>query len=141
MSDYEKSLGHWVKRFYLVSAREMDSLLGPYDLGRTQWYVLYHVNEAGTLPQRELQSILEVESATLTPLVGTLIKKGWLRQQPSPGDRRGKILTLTPAGSKHFRSVPNPIFAGRRKALAGIDPADIENARKVIEHAVRNLEA
>ena len=140
MNDYEKSLGHWVKRFYRLSVREMDSLLSPYGLGRTQWYVLYHVNEAGTLPQRALQSILEVESATLTPLVGALIKKGWLRQQPVPGDRRGKILTLTPAGSKHFRAVPNPIFTGRRKALAGIDPADIENACKTLKRAVRNLE-
>lgn len=141
MSDYEKSLGHWVKRFYLLSAREMDSILSPYGLGRTQWYVLYHVHEAGKLPQRDLQAILDIESATLTPLVATLVQKGWLSQQPSLNDRRSKILALTPAGLKHFRSVPNPIIRGRRKALAGINAKDIENARKVLEQAVRNLEA
>lgn len=141
MKEYEKSLGHWVKRFYLLSAREVESALGPYGLGRTQWYILYHVDVAGTLPQRELQTILNVESATLTPIVAALVKKEWLAQQPSPDDRRSKLLSITVAGRKHFRSVPNPIVRARRKALAGLDPTDIENARRVLEQAVRNLEA
>ena len=141
MKSYEKSLGHWVKRFYLSSAREIESLLGSYGLGRTQWYVLYHVNEAGKLAQRDLQSILDIQSATLTPLVAALVKKGWLMQQPSLDDRRSKVLMLTEAGQNHFRTVPNPILLGRQKALAGLDAAEIENARKVLERAVRNLEA
>ncbi len=140
MENYEKSLGHWVKKFYLLSAREMDSLLSPYGLGRTQWYILHHVNVVGQLPQRELQSMLDIESATLTPLVAALVKKGWLVQQPSPVDRRAKALRLTEAGARHFRAVPNPILLGRRKALAGIDAVEIERARKVLERAVRNLE-
>lgn len=140
MENYEKSLGHWVKRFYLLSAREIDSVLGPYGLGRTQWYVLHHVNALGRLPQRELQSILGVESATLTPLVAALVQKGWLAQQPSPDDRRTKILTLTKAGARHFLSVPNPILLARQKAFAGIDAMEIERARRVLQQAVRNLE-
>lgn len=140
MEDYERSLGHWVKRFYLLSAREMDSALGPYGLGRTQWYILYHVDAAGELRQRELQSILGVESATLTPLVAALVNKGWLVQKPSVDDRRSKVLTLTAAGLNHFRSVPNPIVRARRKALAGLDETEIEMARTVLQRAVRNLE-
>lgn len=140
MEQYEKSLGHWVKRFYLLSAREMDYLLSPYELGRTQWYILYHINEAGTLPQRELQSILNIESATLTPLVSALVKKGWLLQRPSPSDQRSKILSLTQDGANRFQAVPNPILNARKKALAGISPSAIEEARKVLEQAVRNLE-
>lgn len=140
MENYEESLGHWVKKFCLLSARKMDSLLAPYGLGRTQWYILHHVNALGRLQQRELQSILDIESATLTPMVATLVKKGWLVQQPSPVDRRTKVLKLTETGGRHFRAVPNPIHLGRRKALAGIDAGEIERARKVIEQAVRNLE-
>lgn len=140
MEKYEKSLGHWVKRFYLLSVREMDCLLQPHELGRTQWYVMHHVDEAGTLPQKDLQSMLNIESATLTPLVSALVNKGWLLQQPSHMDRRSKVLSLTKAGADHFKSVPNPIFKGRKKALAGIDPSAIEEARKVLEQAVHNLE-
>lgn len=140
MENYEKSLGHWVKKFYLLSAREMDSVLGPFDLGRTQWYILYHVNVLGRLPQRELQSILGVESATLTPLVAALVQKGWLAQRLSPDDRRTKMLTITKAGARHFRLVPNPIVLGRQKAFAGIDAMEIERARKVLQQAVCNLE-
>lgn len=140
MEQYENSLGHWVKRFYLLSVREMDYLLSPYDLGRTQWYILFHLNEAGTLPQRELQSILNIESATLTPLVSALVKKGWVLQCPSPNDKRSRILSLTKEGVNHFLNIPNPILGARRKALAGINPSAIEKARKVLEQAVYNLE-
>jgi DNA-binding MarR family transcriptional regulator len=140
MADYERSLGHWVKRFYLLSAKEMESTLGPYGLGRTQWYILHHVNEARELPQRELQTLLSVESATLTPLVAALVEKGWLKQVPSKLDRRNKTLTLSAAGRTHFLSVPNPILLTRKKALSGLDVDDIEHARKVLEAAVRNLE-
>ncbi|ADZ91964.1 MarR family winged helix-turn-helix transcriptional regulator [Marinomonas mediterranea] len=140
MEKYEKSLGHWIKRFYLLSAREMDCLLQPYELGRTQWYVMHHVGEAGTLPQKDLQSILNIESATLTPLVSALVTKGWLLQQPSHTDRRSKVLSLTKAGAEHFKAVPNPIVKARKKALTGIDPLEVEQARKMLERAVRNLE-
>ena len=140
MEQYEKSLGHWVKRFYLLSVREMDYLLSPYGLGRTQWYILYHIDEVGTLQQRELQSILNIESATLTPLVSALVKKGWVSQRPSPNDQRSKILSLTQDGISHFQAVPNPILSARKKALAGISPSAIEEARKVLEQAVFNLE-
>lgn len=141
MPNYEKSLGHWVKRFYLLSTQEMESALSAYGLGRTQWYILYHVEEAGTLPQRELQSILNIKSATLTPLVAALVNKGWLVQKLSPNDQRSKILRLTASGVKHFDSIPNPIIQARKKALAGLDKVEIENARKVLEQAVRNMEA
>lgn len=140
MSDYEKSLGHWVKRFYLASTREVDAALRPYDLGRTQWYILFHVDEAGELPQKALQAILGVESATLTPLVAALVRKGWLKQVPSLEDRRTKNVALTASGKTHFRAVPNPIFQARKKAFAGLDATDLEHARRVIEQAVRNLE-
>lgn len=140
MSEYENSLGHWVKRFYLSSSREVDVVLRPYDLGRTQWYILFHVDEAGELPQRELQAILGIESATLTPLIAALVRKGWLEQIPSLEDRRAKNLVLTASGARHFRSVPNPIVQARKKAFSGIDAKDLENARRVIEQAVQNLE-
>ncbi|MCB1756881.1 MAG: MarR family transcriptional regulator [Gammaproteobacteria bacterium] len=140
MNEYEKSLGHWVKRFYLLSSREVDVALRPYDLGRTQWYILFHVDKAGELPQRALQTILEIESATLTPLVSALVRKGWLEQIPSLDDRRTKNLALTASGARHFRSVPNPIVQARKKAFAGLDARDVENARRVIEQAVHNLE-
>lgn len=140
MEQYEKSLGHWIKRFYLLSVREMELALSPYGLGRTQWYILFHVDDAGTLLQRELQSVLNVESATLTPLVSALVKKAWLRQQPSSKDRRSKILSLTTEGSEHFHSIPNPILRARQKALAGINAKAIEDALKVLQQAVRNME-
>ena len=37
------SVGAWAKRLYFASRALMDTVLRPYDIGSTQWYVLYQL--------------------------------------------------------------------------------------------------
>jgi hypothetical protein len=37
----DESVGAWAKSYYFAVRDMMDSILRPYDLGRTQWYMLY----------------------------------------------------------------------------------------------------
>ena len=47
------SAGAWAKKLYLASRAIMDSVLRQYDLGSTQWYVLYQLANDGPTRQRE----------------------------------------------------------------------------------------
>lgn len=133
-------LGYWIKRYSLLAAREMDAILKPYGLGRTQWYILFHLHESPGMPQRTLQALLQIESATLTKLLATLVDKGWVVQSQDPIDKRSKRLYITVIGKRKWASLPNPIQQVRLKALGGISIQDITAARHVIELAVHNLE-
>ena len=77
----------------------MESVLRPYDLGPTQWYVLYQLATVGATPQRDLVLMLNVERATLTGVVAALVRKGLVEQTPDASDQRQKLLTITKAGA------------------------------------------
>lgn len=141
LNKHEGSFDYWIKRYSLLMEREMDSILKPYGLGRSQWYILYCIDTAQEgYRQKELQAGLHVESATMTNLVTNLVRKGWIRQSSDPADRRGKLLAFTPKGKEMWRALPDPIDCVRAHALKGFSESTIQQTSAAIEAAVHNLE-
>jgi DNA-binding MarR family transcriptional regulator len=68
------SVGAWAKRYYFAVRAAMESVLRPYDLGSTQWYVLYQLANDGPTMQRDLGRMLQVERATLSGIVAALVR-------------------------------------------------------------------
>ncbi|MFT4123108.1 MAG: MarR family transcriptional regulator, partial [Microbacteriaceae bacterium] len=89
-----ESAGAWAKKYHLATRMVMENVLRPYDLGPSQWYVLYQLATVGPTPQRELVDILQVERATLTGVVAALVRKSLVVQEPSSTDQRQKTLRL-----------------------------------------------
>src|ERR1700676_3370160 len=133
------SAGAWAKRLYFASRAVMDTLLRPYGLGSTQWYVLYQLANEGPTMQRDLVEMLNIERATLSGIVTTLVRKGLVSQTPDTDDQRQRMLRLTRAGSKLWDVLPNPMEQIREVAFGGADPADMEIARKVLKAAAKRL--
>jgi DNA-binding MarR family transcriptional regulator len=52
----------------------------------------------GALRQNDLAHRLRLEKSTTSRLVTQLIKRGWAERASAPGDGRGVLVTLTPAG-------------------------------------------
>lgn len=140
MKDHSQHLGYWVKRFSILANETVDTALRPHEIGRSQWYLLLHLHTEEKLPQRKIQDILQVESATLTNLVIPLVRKGLVQQSIDPSNKRGKVLVLTVAGKALTESIPDPIEAARTKAFQGIDNKDLAVALEVLKRAVHNLE-
>ena len=133
------SVGAWAKRLYLTSRALMDSVLRPYDLGSTQWYVLYQLAHAGPTPQRELVHMLQIERATLSGIVATLVRKGLIAQTPDPNDQRQRMLRITRAGSKLWKELPDPVGLILSVAFSGADPGELAIARRVLQAATHRL--
>lgn len=133
------SVGACAKRLYFASRAVMDTLLRPYGLGSTQWYVLYQLANVGPTMQRDLVQMLNIERATLSGVVTTLLSKGLIAQAPSQEDQRQRILRLTRAGSKLWHALPNPVERIIEVAFKGADPADMEIACKVLKAATKQL--
>lgn len=134
-----ESAGAWAKKYYLASRLLMESVLRPYDLGPTQWYVLYHLATVGQMPQRDLAALLQVERATLTGVVAALVRKGLLAQEPSRTDQRQKVLRLTPAGAALWRKLPDPIALILGTAFDGIAASEVETTIHVLRTATGKL--
>ena len=136
---YPDSVGAWVKQFHRVSQAAIDRVLRPYGLGPTQWYVLYHLVNDGPTTQRDLAEMLQVERATLSGIVASLVRKELVEQSPDVADQRRRVLRLTSAGGELWHELPDPIARVRAIAFDGIDPTDLERTIRVLETATRRL--
>lgn len=133
------SVGAWTKRCYFMGRAVMDSALRPFDLGSTQWYVLYQLAQDGPTRQRDLVDMLQIERASMSGIAATLLRKGLVEQVADQADQRQKRLQLTAAGMKLWGELPDLSFI-REVAFDGINAADIAATIKVLQTATMRLE-
>jgi DNA-binding MarR family transcriptional regulator len=135
----DDSVGAWAKKYYLTSRALTEATLRPWALGRTQWLVLWQLVHAGPTSQSEMGRLLEVERATLSGIVSTLVRKRLVTQEADARDQRQRILRLTEAGSALWAELPDPVSVAAEVAFGDIDPADLATARRVLQEATRRL--
>jgi len=133
------SVGAWAKRLYFASRAMMASVLRPYDLGSTQWYVLYQLANEGPTMQRDLVRMLQIERATLSGIVTTLVRKGLVDQTPDSEDQRQRMLRITRSGTKLWKELPDPIELIMAVAFDGADRTELTIARRVLQAATQRL--
>jgi DNA-binding MarR family transcriptional regulator len=133
------TVGAWAKSYYFAVRAAMESVLRPYDLGSTQWYVLHQLANDGPTMQRDLGHMLQVERATLSGIVAALVRKGLIDQVPGPADQRQRVLRLTDAGMKLWDELPDPLAVIRAIAFDGADAAELATARRVLQTATQQL--
>jgi DNA-binding MarR family transcriptional regulator len=132
------SAGAWAKRLYLASRVVMDSALRPYGIGSTQWYVLYQLANDGPTMQRDLGRMLQIERATLSGIVSTLVRKGLVKQTPDPVDQRQRMLRITTSGLKLWDELPDLALI-EAVAFDGVDTAELSTVVKVLQAATQHL--
>lgn len=138
---YSTHLGHSIKRLYTLMGQYFNDVLRPYGVAHSQWYMLLYISKHPLgVTQKELQEVLQVESATLTAAVNTLEQKGWVVRQQNTTDRRVKELKLTSAGHELWQSLPDPIQAIRERMLQGISADEEKTARHILDKAIKNLD-
>lgn len=137
---YDNHLGHSVKRLYRLMELQFNDVLRPYGIAQSQWYLLYYLNHVTCATQKELQTALGVEAATITAVVTALENKGWIARNQSTADRRAKEITLTPEGKLLWQKLPDPIAAVRERMLGSISPQDEQQARAVLDKIIANFE-
>ncbi len=138
-SSQHGSVGAWAKRLYFASRALMDAVLRPYDLGSTQWYVLYQLANEGPTMQRDLVRLLQIERATLSGVVATLVRKGLIDQMPDSDDQRQRMLHLTASGKKLWKELPDPTALVLSVAFDGFHKTELATARRVLQAATERL--
>ena len=89
--------------------------------------------------QRDLVQMLNIERATLSGVVTTLVRKGLVAQASDSEDQRQRMLRITRAGSKLWDALPNPVEQILKVAFDDADPVEMEIARKVLQTATKRL--
>lgn len=138
----ELPLGHWLKRAYLAMTAYVNDLLRPHELTYSQWQVLSLVGKRSPTPatQRDIQTCMRVEAATLTGVVDGLVRRGWLLRRENAADRRVNELLLTDAGLAVYEKLAPWVSAQVRERLQrGLSPGQVALAREVLQQMAQNL--
>lgn len=86
--------------------RALDQRLAVIGLTDATWAPLVHLAELGDgRCQKELAAAVGIDESTLVRLLDLLVERGLVERQPSPRDRRLKLVHLTPAGHTAVRDI------------------------------------
>ena len=81
-------------------ARRFDEVLRPVGLTSGQFSLLMSLNRPRPAGMGAVASLLAVDRTTLTAALKPLERRGLVAVAADPDDKRGRLLTLTPAGRR-----------------------------------------
>jgi MarR family transcriptional regulator for hemolysin len=82
-----------------------------------------------------------LEGPSMVAMLDRLMKAGLIVREPSPTDRRIKLVMLTDAGVALYGKVKTQATAFRKELLTDIDPGQLRLATELLEQLQRALEA
>lgn len=85
-------------RLFFAQRSNLPPLAAKLQLSPAQCHVLHMMEPDRPLPMGQLAETLACHASNVTGLVDRLESRGLLARRPSPGDRRVKVLVLTPHG-------------------------------------------
>ncbi|XHR29664.1 MAG: MarR family winged helix-turn-helix transcriptional regulator [Chthoniobacteraceae bacterium] len=138
-SNPRQSLGTLIGRTSRHWRRAVDYRLRPFGLTEATWLPLLYLSRCkAPLCQKNLAIAVGIDSSTLVRLIDALVQAG-LVERKADGDRRMKILSLTPHGCTVVKQVEEVVGGLRREILGGIDDQELETTRNVIERVLGAL--
>lgn len=101
--------------------------------------VLMILARAGDSTHREMAERCFVRPATLTGIVDTLERDGFVSRQRDPQDRRSVQLTLTDKGRAHADDIVDLMHSDRPLTSVDADPAKREIIRQFLTEVITTM--
>lgn len=94
--------GPWplLVKLYFAQRANLPPVAAELELSPAQCHVLNLIEPERPLPMGQLAETLACDKSNVTGLVDRLESRGLVRRRPSEGDRRVKVLVLTPTGAR-----------------------------------------
>src|SRR3954462_6126508 len=102
-------------KFFFAQREHLPARGEAFELSPVQCHVLHLIEPERPMAMGRLAETLGCDASNITGLVDRLEDRGLVQRQPSPEDRRIKVIRLTPTGSRvrtpllpHATSTPPP---------------------------------
>jgi DNA-binding MarR family transcriptional regulator len=91
-------------------------------------------------PMRSLATTIGCDPSYVTALVDVLEAPGYVARQPAPGDRRVKLVCITPQGEA-ARARATDVMSEPPEAFRKLDAADARTLARLLAEAAEDLPA
>jgi DNA-binding MarR family transcriptional regulator len=122
-------------KFFFAQRQHLPASGVAFDLSPVQCHVLHLIEPGRPLPMGRLAETLSCDASNVTGLVDRLESRGLIKRHASAGDRRVKVLQLTPAGAR-LRSQLLRRMTGRPLPLARLSPDQQRTLVRILEALV-----
>ena len=112
-----------VQRAARALARRFDEAFRPIGITHGQFSLMMSLNRPQSARMRDVAGLLAMDRTTLTANLKPLERRGLVEVAADPGDRRGRLLTLTPAG-RDLLVAATPIWRRTQESAGTLITAD-----------------
>ncbi len=109
------------------------------DVSLEQWFILFRLYERPGQAQNELADKDLQDYPNITRLIDGLEKRGLVRREADPNDRRRSLIYLTDDGRQFMTSIFPAVLEERERLFAGISEAEIEMFVEVLDKIEQNI--
>ncbi len=108
-----------VSRIHLEWKRQVARALAPHGVSPKQIFLLRKLRESGGLGPSEIAVLLHADRPSVTSMLDTLEREGWITRRRDPANRKRVVVELGAAGRAKLASVPERLW---RSGKTEVDP-------------------
>lgn len=92
----------------------------------------------GGMKMSELGRYIGLEPSTMTGLIDRMERDGLVYREDDPDDRRSQLVCISDKGMRARKDVLVAIKTALRGAFAGVDEAELEQCRRILQNILKN---
>lgn len=116
--------GHLIRRVHQISTALFAEECAAFGLTSVQYAALMALRSNPGADATRLSALIAFDRSTIGGVLDRLEIKGWVRRDPSPTDRRIKLLSLTPDGEALLDLVAQAVDRVQQRLLEPLTPID-----------------
>src|SRR5881397_957307 len=122
--DFSTAPGHLIRRAHQLSVAIFMEETAGFDATPVQFAILNALMDDPGEDQITLSGRVAFDPATFGSVIGRLEAKGWVRREADPGDRRRKLLWVTPEGQQIAMQMKRAVSKVQSRLLGPLDDAE-----------------
>ena len=119
-------------KFVFAQRAQLPALAAEFELSPVQCHVLHLMEPDQSMPMGRLAETLACDASNVTGLIDRLESRNLIARRPSAGDRRVKVLALTPAGAR-LRALLHQRLGEAPAPLARLSAAEQRRLVRLLE--------
>ena len=136
--DFHHTPGHLVRRAHQRAVALFMEESAGFDVTPVQFAILHELLARPGEDQVTLASRVAFDAATSGSVIGRLEKRGWIRREPDTGDRRRKLLWITPDGEAAALQMRDAAQRVQERLVAPLSAQEREDFMVLLSKVVYN---
>jgi MarR family transcriptional regulator, transcriptional regulator for hemolysin len=138
--DFHSDLGYWLHIAAHRFEQAMRIELGDQGISYRQCQILAWLALEGELCQARLAELMNVRPPSIVKVLDRLERDGLIAREPSPGDRRMRIIRPTRDALPVWQQIVRCARTVRQRSEQGLSDAEIDLLRGLIGRVYENLD-